>query len=241
MCRSCHAAEPVSRRSFSAGLFAAAFCPVPKPPRLLEPHMRLTSTEMALTLDACGGGTDMRILNALLDRGLPVTIFATALWLHANPGPVRTLLAHPTQFSVQNHGERHLPAVLGTQPIYGLAPAGTLDAIKREVERGAQAIVAAGFPEPTWYRCATARYSPEAIDLMGFRIAGFSVNADAGASLPAPTVTRHIDAAAAGDVIIAHINQPHRPSGAGVAASITTLDPARFTTLRGAQTHLANC
>ena len=201
--------------------------------------MRLASNAMALTLDACGGGTDTRILNALLDRGLPTTIFATALWLHANPDAVQILLAHPIQFSVQNHGERHLPAVLGTQPIYGLAPAGTLDAIKREVERGAEAIIAAGFPSPTWYRCATARYSPEAIgliDQMGFQVAGFSVNADAGASLPAATVTRHIDAAKTEDVIIAHINQPARSSGAGVAASIPTLDPTRFVTLAGAQT-----
>ncbi len=201
--------------------------------------MRLASNAMALTLDACGGGTDSRILTALLDRGIPTTIFATALWLHANPEAVQTLQTHPTQFSVQNHGERHLPAVLGSQPVYGLAPAGTKDAIKREVERGAEAIIAAGFPPPTWYRCATARYSPEAIELidqLGFQVAGFSVNADAGASLPAATVTKHIGAATTGDVIIAHINQPHRPSGAGVAASIATLDPTRFVTLAGAQT-----
>jgi peptidoglycan/xylan/chitin deacetylase (PgdA/CDA1 family) len=230
---------PISRRSFNAGLFAAALTPIPRPHKLLEPHMRLASNAMALTLDACGGATDTRILNALLDRGIPTTIFATALWLHANPEAIQTLLAHPTQFNVQNHGERHLPAVLGSQPVYGLAPAGTLDAIRREVERGAGAIVAAGFPPPTWYRCATARYSPEAIELigqMGFQVAGFSVNADAGASLPAPTVTRHIDAATAWDVIIAHINQPHRPSGAGVAAAIATLDSTRFVTLAGAQT-----
>jgi peptidoglycan/xylan/chitin deacetylase (PgdA/CDA1 family) len=229
----------VSRRSFNAGVFAAALLPIARPQRLLEPHMRLASDAMALTLDACGGGTDTRILNALLERGIPTTIFATALWIRANPEPVQILLAHPSQFSVQNHGERHLPAVLGSQPIYGLTPAGTLDAIKREVERGAEAITAAGFPAPAWYRCATARYSPEAIDLitqLGFQVAGFSVNADAGASLPASSVMRHIEAATTGDVIIAHINQPRRASGAGVASAIATLAPPRFVTLAGSQT-----
>ena len=54
----------------------------------------------------------------------------------------------------------------------------------------------------------------------GFGIAGYSLNADAGASLPAHSVAHRIAGAISGDVIVAHINQPTRPSGAGVAAGI---------------------
>lgn len=203
-------------------------------------------TTMALTFDACDGGTDMRILHTLLDLGIPATIFATGLWLRNNPAIIPILRDRPEQFSVQDHGARHLPPVLGDRPIYGLAPAGTLDAIRHEVRGGAEAVTAAGFPDPTWYRGATALYSPAAIDLieaMGYRIGGFSVNADQGASLPAPTVARHIAAARSGDVIIAHINQPHRPSGAGVARGIASLHDAgiRFVTLAGAQTTIIGC
>jgi hypothetical protein len=44
-----------------------------------------------------------------------------------------------------------------------------------------------------------------------------------GASLPAASVERRIRAAKNGDVIIAHINQPKRVSGAGVAAGLLAL------------------
>ncbi len=58
---------------------------------------------------------------------------------------------------------------------------------------------------------------------MGFAIAGYSVSADAGASLPAARVAARMAAAANGDVIVAHINQPLRPSGAGVVAGLQEL------------------
>lgn len=241
----------LSRRAFQNGLLAAGLCPSLPGHRLPEPHMRLelppeAPATVALTFDACGGGTDMRILRTLLDLGIPATIFATGLWLRNNPAIIPLLRDRPEQFSVQNHGARHLPPVLGTRPIYGLAPAGTLDAIRNEVAGGAAAVTAAGFPAPAWYRGATALYSPAAIDLieaMGFRIGGFSVNADAGASLPAATVARNIEAARTADVIIAHINQPHRASGAGVAQGIAGLHASgtRFVTLAGALTRITGC
>ena len=119
-----------------------------------------------------------------------------------------------------------MPAFLGTHSIYGLPVAGTLDAIRREVERGADAVAATKAARPKWYRGAAAIYSPDAIteiESMDVRIAGYSLIADEGASLPAPTVERRIAAAVSGDVIIAHVNQPHRSSGAGVAAGVTEL------------------
>lgn len=219
--------------------------------KLAEPHMRLSQPpdavpSIAITLDACGGATDMRILDTLLNRGVPATIFATGLWLRGNPAAIEVLRAHPSQFDVQNHGDRHLPAVLGSARIFGLAPARTLDAIEREVKTGADAIVAAGFPAPTWYRGATARYSPDALDAIegwGFRIAGFSINGDAGASLPARTVARRFAAAAPGDVIIAHINQPRRPSGEGVASGIAMLQSRTlgFSLLANARAEPVGC
>jgi hypothetical protein len=81
------------------------------------------------------------------------------------------------------------------------------------------------------------------IEGMGFRISSFSVNADAGASLPARAVARRIEAARTADAIVAHINQPHRASGAGRARGIAGLTAAgtRFVTLTGALTTLTGC
>lgn len=184
---------------------------------------------VTLTLDACSGGTDMRIIETLTSLSIPATIFVTGLWLRANGPAARLLLARSDLFTVQNHGERHVPPVLGTRLVYGLAVAGTLEAVEREVTRGTEAILAAGGARPGWYRGATGRYSPAAmaaIEGLGYRIAGYSLSADQGASLPAASVVRRIAASRNGEVILAHVNHPQRPSGAGVAAGVEALRKA---------------
>jgi peptidoglycan/xylan/chitin deacetylase (PgdA/CDA1 family) len=230
VCRRC---LPLSRRSFASGLLAAACFPGP-PDALVEPAISLRVPEgaprtVALTLDACSGLVDMRIVTALIDLSVPATIFATGLWLRGNAPVLALMRTRADLFTLQNHGELHLPPVLGTRRVYGLPVAGTLDAIRREVARGADLVEAARGEPPRWYRGAAGLYSPpavEAIQAMGCLIAGYSLNADAGASLPAASVARRIAAASSGDVIVAHINQPHRPSGAGVASGIAALKQA---------------
>ena len=212
--------------------------PVP-PDDIVEAALSLVPADgsprtVALTLDACSGAADMRILDTLTRLSIPATIFVTSLWLRANAQTLALLRARADLFTLQNHGERHLPAVLGTRRLYGLAVAGTLDAIHREVAFGADAVAEAraggsGAPRPRWYRGATGLYSPAAIgaiQAMGCLIAGYSLNADAGASLPAASVARRIASARSGDIMIAHLNQPHRPSGAGVAAGVAELHRA---------------
>jgi peptidoglycan/xylan/chitin deacetylase (PgdA/CDA1 family) len=198
---------------------------------LVEPRMSLvvpvrTPRTVALTLDACSGSVDMRIIGTLLALSVPATLFVTALWLRANTHILSLLRARADLFALENHGELHLPAVLGTRHVYGLPVAGTLDAIHREVERGAEAVVATGAARPIWYRTAAGLYSPGTIGSISARIAGYSLVADEGASLPAAAVTRRMVAAVSGDVIIAHVNHPHRISGAGVTAGIAALHRA---------------
>ncbi len=232
MCRHCP-----SRRSFHKGLLAAAVmgpCGGGSSDALVEPAISLVvppdaPRTVALTLDACSGATDMRIMEALVALRVPATIFASGLWLPGNAPAMALLRAHADLFTVQNHGERHLPPVLGTRRVYGLPVAGTMDAIEREVARGGDLVAAACGERPRWYRAAAGLYSPPAvaaIQAMGWSIAGYSLNADEGASLPAASVARRIAAARSGDVIVAHVNQPHRPSGAGVAEGIAALKTA---------------
>ena len=185
-----------------------------------------TGRTVALTLDACSGASDMRIIGTLVALSIPATIFVTGLWLRSNGETLAMLRVRPDLFTLQNHGELHLPAILGTRRVYGLRVAGTLDAIHREVEHGADAVAATGAERPKWYRAAAALYSPAAItaiEAMDVRIAGYSLGADEGASLPAEVVAQRIAAAVSGDVIIAHVNQPHRSSGTGVAAGVSEL------------------
>lgn len=235
---------PISRRAILAApavlaAWTEAAATADTPPR--EVHMRLARTTgeglvVALTLDACPGAFDERLVAGLVEARIPATIFASGLWLRRNPRGLALLLAHRDLFAIENHGARHLPPILGHRRIFGLAPAGDLDAIRAEVIDAATDIRAATGLAPKWYRAAAGYYSPAAIPLirdMGFGVAGFSLNADMGASLPARTVARRIAAAADGDVIVAHVNQPLRSSGAGTVAGAMALQArgARFVRL----------
>jgi peptidoglycan/xylan/chitin deacetylase (PgdA/CDA1 family) len=233
MCLAC-----LPRRAVLASLLvpAAAQAAPPSLDALVEPRMRLARPDqlaVAVTLDACGGGFDPRIAQVLVELRIPATIFATETWLRGNAAALALLGAHRDLFGFGNHGARHVPAVLGQRRVFGVAAAGDLPAIRQEVTQGAAAILAATGAAPRWFRGATALYSPAAlpeIAALGFGIAGYSLNGDAGASLPAAAAAARIGAARAGDVILAHINHPERAAGGGVATGLRALHQrgARF-------------
>jgi peptidoglycan/xylan/chitin deacetylase (PgdA/CDA1 family) len=203
---------------------------------LVEPHMHIetggtTTPQVALTLDACSGAVDMRILGALIENRIPATLFLTGKWLNANPQAVQLLRGHGDLFEFENHGAEHVPAVIGSEKPYGIEPAGTPEAVMAEVNGGSFFVQSLLGHKPGWYRDATALYSPAAIDMIekaGFRIAGFSLNGDAGASFSAEVTARTIAAARDGDIIIAHMNQPTREAGAGVVEGVLTLKAKGF-------------
>jgi peptidoglycan/xylan/chitin deacetylase (PgdA/CDA1 family) len=232
MCNRC-----VPRR-LVLGLLPAALAPAraAEPTKSVEPLFRRRASpdgqkRVALTLDACPGGFDRRIANVLVAERVRATIFLTERWMHRNRDGLAFLLDHRDLFAFENHGARHVPPVLGTGTMFGLAIAGTLENIRREVEDGAAAIEAATGAKPSWYRGATARYSPAAIPeiaKLGFRVAAYSLSADQGASLSAVAVTRRMAKAEDGDIVIGHINQPHRPSGDGIVRGTVALRQAGF-------------
>lgn len=230
-----HTAEPPLRgpnpgAAGSQPLQSVAAQPVA--PRLLEPQLRLLPAQdrnrpqVAITLDACMGKTDMRILSVLIAEEIPATIFVTARWLRSNPEVVSVLRQHPDLFEIENHGENHVPAVDVPMSIYGIAAAGSAAAVEQEVAGGSAAIQAAGFPRPVWFRGSTAKYDVSAIRqirAMGYRVAGYSLNGDGGSLLGAALSEKKIAAAKDGDVIIAHVNQPGHAAGEGVARALTSL------------------
>jgi peptidoglycan/xylan/chitin deacetylase (PgdA/CDA1 family) len=207
---------------------------------LVEPSLHLKSsaageTRVALTLDACGGRTDNRILAALVEHRIPATIFVTGLWLKRNPEALAVMRAHPDLFEIENHGDRHIPAVDAPMRIYGIRSAGSPAAVASEINDGAAAIIAAGLAQPRWFRGATAKYSRTAIaeiKALGFHVAGYSINADGGALLSAGSTERRVAAAKDGDVLIAHINQPTRSAGAGLVKGLLKLKARGVTFVR---------
>ncbi len=195
---------------------------------------------VALTLDACSGGYDRDLVTYLVEHRIPATIFVTRRWLQRQPAAVAELKAHPDLFDIEDHGDRHVPAVIGAgRAVYGIPGNSDVDHLKREVAGGARAITAATGTAPTWYRSATGEYDPAALAViaqMGYHVAGFSLNADAGATLPRKQILERIARAKSGDIIIAHLNRPASDTAEALAEGLQRLldQGYRFVTLRDA-------
>ena len=100
------------RRLFLAALFVSTASAASAGTGLVEPTLKMTpqhdgKVRVAMTLDACMGKTDHRILDTLVKERIPATIFVTARWLKHNSEALAVLTAHPDLFEIENHGENH--------------------------------------------------------------------------------------------------------------------------------------
>jgi peptidoglycan/xylan/chitin deacetylase (PgdA/CDA1 family) len=224
-----------------APLMAAASPALTARPVEIHQALQIANTQttktVALTLDACGGAFDKDVIDYLIAHDIPATIFATKRWISNNPRGVAMLRAHPGLFEIENHGANHVPAVVGVgKRVYGIMGEPTEAHLKAEVQGGVDAIAQATGAAPTWYRGATAMYDATAIAAiknMGYRIAGFSLNADAGATLSQREIVARLKAAKTGDIIIAHMNKPASASAEGLAEGLSWMiaQGFKFTTL----------
>jgi peptidoglycan/xylan/chitin deacetylase (PgdA/CDA1 family) len=182
---------------------------------------------VALTLDACSGGFDEDLIDFLIRNRIQATIFATKKWLNQNPRGTAILRNHLNLFEIEDHGENHIPAVIGKgRTVYGIHGEPDMVHLRREVSAGAKAIENITGAPPHWYRGATAEYDQGAaaeIRQMGYRIAGFSVNADAGATLSRAAIAQRMRHVRAGDVIIAHMNKPLSMTAEGLTPALLEL------------------
>jgi peptidoglycan/xylan/chitin deacetylase (PgdA/CDA1 family) len=220
----------------------------------LELHHRITpahaasaagatgAPQAALTLDACGGAYDADLINLLVRLRVPATLFVTQRWLTANPAATAQLLAHPDLFEFENHGTQHVPAVLGFgRRLYGMAGAQTASGLRAEVQGAATAITRATDRAPQFFRGAGAAYDSESLLLIAglkHQVAGFSLNADAGATLPAAAVARALQRLQPGEVVIAHMNKPAGGTAEGFAAALPLLLQRGFKFVKLSQVQL---
>ena len=192
--------------------------------------------KIALTLDACSGKYDGDLINFLIANRIPATIFATQTWLKQNPYGLSVIKAHLDLFDVEDHGAKHIPAVIGVgRKVYGILGEPDVIHLQREVLEGASAIEVAIGVAPHWYRDATAEYDTQSIDAiakLGYKIAGFSVNADEGATLKKIAIEKRLEHIKAGDIIIAHMNKPASDTAEGLAVGLAYLLKAGFIFVR---------
>lgn len=198
-----------------------------------RPNSRM---KVALTLDACSGKFDDNLIEYLIRKRIPATIFATKKWLVENPYGLSVIRKNLDLFDVEDHGEKHIPAIIGAgRKVYGIPGEPDIIHLRREVLEGAVAVEEAIGVPPHWYRSAAAEYDPQAIaeiDRLGYKIAGFSVNADEGATSKKPAIEQRLKHVRAGDVIIAHMNKPASESAEGLEAGLAYLLDKGFTFVR---------
>lgn len=213
----------------------------------VEIHDRLAANassqkRVALTLDACSGRFDDDLVEFLIRNEIPATLFVTKKWLDSNPHGAALIKAHLNLFDVEDHGENHIPAVIGQgRKVYGIPGEPDLIHLRREVAEGALAIQETMGVAPHWYRGATAEYDAQAIgeiERMGYKIAGFSVNADAGATLKKTAIEERLKRVKTGDVIIAHMNKPASDTAEGLAEGLAWLRKQGFVFVRLDQVEL---
>ncbi len=222
-------------------LFVVLAAPAWAENKPIELHERMAplgvpEKRLALTLDACTGKFDYDLIEFLIVNRIPATIFATKKWLDENPFGVSIIKAHLGLFDVENHGENHIPAVIGRgRKVYGIPGEPDIIHLRREVLEGARAIQETIGVTPRWYRGATAEYDPVAmaeIEKMGYKIAGFSVNADVGATLSKEAIEERLRRIKPGDVIIAHMNRPQSETAEGLSSSLKYLQSKGFVFVR---------
>lgn len=184
---------------------------------------------LALTLDLCGGKAgasyDERIIRLLREHGIPATIFVSSLWMRVNGEALADLAADPL-FEIAAHGSRHKPCSVSGRSAFGIAGTASLRELVGEVEGNARDISAATGRRPLWFRSGTAHYDEVAVEVLQkleLGIAGYSVAADQGATLPADKVAAKVLGAKSGDILLAHLNKPGSGTYEGLARALPEL------------------
>ena len=123
----------------------------------------------------------------------------------------------------ESHPGRHQ---CGPRKVYDIPGVAGVPQLRQEVLARAGPIKRATGVHARWYRGATAEYGEQAaeeIRRMGFRIAGFSVNADAGATLKKPQIVERLRHVRDSDIIIAHMNKPASDTAEGLIIGLGEL------------------
>lgn len=191
---------------------------------------RLTSDKAALTFDACGGpgggsGVDTELIALLRRLDVPATLFLNVRWIDANPGFAHDLAQDPL-FELANHGKRHRPLTVRERAAYGIRGTRNVGEVYDEVEAATPWFVESTGAPPRWFRSGTAHVDNVAAEVaarLGQPIAGFSVNADAGATAPRNAIVREMAGVHAGDIVIGHMNRPGGSTAEGMALALPRL------------------
>jgi peptidoglycan/xylan/chitin deacetylase (PgdA/CDA1 family) len=189
---------------------------------------------IALTLDACGSphgkGFDAQLINYLEREKIPATLFINSRWIDANRELFLRLAANPL-FEIGNHGLLHRPASVNGRSVYGINGTKDVAELVDEIELNAVKIRELTGKTPRWYRSGTAYYDEVAVavaERLGYRVIGFDVLGDAGATFNKDQVREALLKAGPGAIVIMHMNHPEGQTAAGTLAALPELKKRGF-------------
>lgn len=177
---------------------------------------RLPSTNagVVLTFDFCGGtsgnGADLALLALLRQQHIPATLFLNSRWITANQALAKDLAGDPL-VELGTHGTSHRPLSVTGESSYGISGTRNPGEVSDEIMTNNERLTDLTGVRPRYFRAGTAymdEVSAGIVRSLGLIPVGFSINGDAGATLPAPTVSQEITRARATDIVIAHGNHP---------------------------------
>ncbi len=181
----------------------------------------------ALTLDACGSskiscGYDKALIDFLRVNKIPATLFITSKWIDANKQLYLELISD-SNFDVQNHGTNHMPLSMNGKSAYGIKGTNGAEEVRAEVMVNHEKVKALTGKTMTLFRAGTAHYDDESVALvnsLGYKVIGFAINADAGATNSVAAIQKEMAKTKPGDIIIAHMNHPESHNFEGLSKAL---------------------
>ena len=185
--------------------------------------------EIALTFDACGGeygsGYDKELIDYLIKENIKATLFVNYRWIESNKDTFLELARNPL-FEIENHGYSHRPLSVTENSIYNIEGTNSIQEVINEIKLNEKAIYELTGIKTKYFRSGTAYYDEVAINIaedLGYKIAGYSINGDGGATFSKGEVEDSLKQSKSGDIVICHFNQPQKETFEGLKDILQTL------------------
>lgn len=182
-----------------------------------------------LTFDACGSATgnklDRELIDFLSSENINATLFINERWIDSNLNDFIELSKNPL-FEIENHGTQHKPLSINGQSVYNIKGTTSSKEIFDEVENNSLKIEKLTGRKPKFFRSGTAYYDDVAINMvndMGYKIAGFNILGDAGATLKKNQIINKFSSFDNGSIFLFHMNHPESDTFEGLREVIPTL------------------
>ncbi len=185
---------------------------------------------IALTFDACSGRYDKELIDFLIKNKIKATLFISGRWIDKNADILKKLARNPL-FEIENHGLTHRPLSIDCKSAYSIKGTCSKKEVIDEILKEEAKIYRVAGIKTKYFRSGTAHYDTEAINIanrLGYKVIGFTVNGDFGATADAKTIYKQVIGAKPGSIILAHMNHPEKNTFEGFKPALLYLKKKGF-------------